>query len=96
LSSAIAPFQGAENADKYFGNFLCETLAGGFDLRIMRVLGSGRAPRKPGDGDIAMSVPRDKHRAFLRSIASAELFNKKIKTDVWALFVGIGIRLFRH
>jgi hypothetical protein len=24
------------------------------------------------------------------------LFNKKIKTDVWALGVGIGIRLFRH
>ena len=51
----------------------------------------GGNPGKSGGGDALMSIPREERRAFLRSTASAELFNKKIKTDVWALGVGIGI-----
>ncbi len=56
-------------------------------MRIIRVLGSGGSPGI-NCGQYAVGGPREEFPGLSAAVALAELFNKKIKTDVWALGVG--------
>ena len=58
-------------------------------MRIIRHLTRGGTPGDSAVEALSEFLGKDTSRGFLRPIAAAELFNKKIKTDVWALVEGI-------